>query len=43
MNIGNPGEFTIRHLAELVRARINPSQEYTLRPLPAVVPCSASR
>jgi UDP-glucuronate decarboxylase len=34
MNIGNPGEFTIRQLAELVRARINPSLEFTLRPLP---------
>jgi UDP-glucuronate decarboxylase len=34
MNIGNPGEFTIRQLAELVRDRINPSLELTLRPLP---------
>ena len=24
INIGNPGEFTIRQLAELVRAKVNP-------------------
>jgi UDP-glucuronate decarboxylase len=34
INIGNPGEFTIRQLAELVRDRINPSLELTTRPLP---------
>ena len=34
MNIGNPGEFTIRQLAELVRDRINPSLELVTRPLP---------
>lgn len=35
MNIGNPAEFTIRQLAELVRARINPTLELVCRPLPA--------
>ena len=32
INIGNPGEFTIRQLAELVHAQINPSLEMTNRP-----------
>jgi UDP-glucuronate decarboxylase len=35
MNIGNPGEFTIRQLAELVRARINPELPLIEKPLPA--------
>jgi len=35
MNIGNPGEFTIRQLAELVRARINPDLPLACKPLPA--------
>jgi UDP-glucuronate decarboxylase len=34
INIGNPGEFTIRRLAELVRDRINPGLELVTRPLP---------
>ena len=34
MNIGNPGEFTIKQLAELVRERINPSLELINKPLP---------
>ncbi|MFN9660438.1 MAG: UDP-glucuronic acid decarboxylase family protein [Cyanobacteriota bacterium] len=34
INIGNPGEFTIRQLAELVRDRINPSLNLTSLPLP---------
>jgi UDP-glucuronate decarboxylase len=34
INIGNPGEFTIRQLAELVRDCINPSLELVCRPLP---------
>ena len=34
INIGNPGEFTIRQLAELVRDRINPGLELVCRPLP---------
>ena len=34
MNIGNPGEFTIKQLAELVRDRINPNIELVYRPLP---------
>ena len=34
INIGNPGEFTIRQLAELVRDRINPSLPLTTQPLP---------
>ena len=35
INIGNPGEFTIRQLAELVRARINPELPLIEKPLPA--------
>ncbi|MFL2496512.1 MAG: UDP-glucuronic acid decarboxylase family protein [Parasynechococcus sp.] len=35
MNIGNPGEFTIRQLAELVRALINPELPLIEKPLPA--------
>ncbi len=38
INLGNPGEFTIRQLAELVRARINPELELIEQPLPAVDP-----
>ena len=34
MNLGNPGEFTIRQLAELVRERINPALEFMFEPLP---------
>ena len=34
INIGNPGEFTIRQLAEFVRAKINPSLELICKPLP---------
>ena len=34
MNIGNPDEFTIRQLAELVRARINPALLLIEKPLP---------
>jgi UDP-glucuronate decarboxylase len=34
INIGNPGEFTIRQLAELVRDRINPGLELVCLPLP---------
>ncbi|MCP9828145.1 MAG: SDR family NAD-dependent epimerase/dehydratase [Cyanobium sp.] len=34
INIGNPGEFTIRQLADLVRARINPSLPFVYLPLP---------
>jgi UDP-glucuronate decarboxylase len=34
MNIGNPGEFTIRQLAELVRDRIAPNLELICQPLP---------
>jgi UDP-glucuronate decarboxylase len=34
INIGNPSEFTIRQLAELVRSRIDPSLELVFRPLP---------
>jgi UDP-glucuronate decarboxylase len=35
INLGNPGEFTIRQLAELVRARINPELLLIEKPLPA--------
>ena len=34
MNIGNPDEFTIRQLAELVRARINPALPLIEKPMP---------
>ena len=34
MNLGNPGEFTIRQLAELVRERVNPALEFVFEPLP---------
>ena len=34
MNIGNPNEFTIRKLAELVRARINSSLPLIEKPMP---------
>ena len=34
MNIGNPDEFTIRQLAELVRERINPDLALIHKPLP---------
>ncbi len=34
INIGNPGEFTIKQLAELVRERINPKLELIYKPLP---------
>jgi UDP-glucuronate decarboxylase len=34
INLGNPAEFTIKQLAELVRDRINPNLELVYRPLP---------
>ena len=34
MNLGNPGEFTIRQLAELVRDRIDPGLPLSEQPLP---------
>jgi len=34
INIGNPNEFTIRQLAELVRDQINPNLELISKPLP---------
>ena len=34
INIGNPGEFTIRQLAERVRDRINPQLPFICEPLP---------
>jgi UDP-glucuronate decarboxylase len=34
INIGNPTEFTIRQLAELVRDKINPDLELICKPLP---------
>ena len=34
INIGNPGEFTILQLAELVRDRINPGLKIITKPLP---------
>ena len=35
INIGNPGEFTIRQLAELIRAKVNPNLPLIEQPLPA--------
>ena len=35
MNIGNPGEFTIRQLAELIREKVNPDLQLIEKPLPA--------
>ena len=34
INIGNPTEFTIRQLAEMVREMINPELELICKPLP---------
>ena len=34
VNIGNPSEFTIRQLAELVRQKIDPSLPFIYKPLP---------
>jgi UDP-glucuronate decarboxylase len=34
INIGNPGEFTIRELAELICEQINPQLALVQRPLP---------
>lgn len=34
INLGNPNEFTIRELAELVRIQINPELQLVERPLP---------
>ncbi len=34
INIGNPTEYTIRQLAELVREKINPTLELICKPLP---------
>lgn len=35
VNIGNPSEFTIYQLAELIRRKINPSLEFVYNPLPS--------
>lgn len=35
INIGNPTEFTIRELAEMVRERINPALPLISKPLPS--------
>lgn len=34
VNLGNPGEFTIAQLAELIRTRVNPSLDFVYEPLP---------
>jgi len=34
INLGNPNEFTIRQLAELVRKQINPNLNFVEKPLP---------
>ena len=35
INIGNPNEFTIRQLAELIREKINPTLSFIEKPLPS--------
>jgi UDP-glucuronate decarboxylase len=35
INIGNPGEFSMRELAELVREKVGGSSEFVLEPLPS--------
>jgi UDP-glucuronate decarboxylase len=35
VNLGNPDEFSIRQLAEMVRDKINPDLQLIHRPLPA--------
>jgi UDP-glucuronate decarboxylase len=35
INIGNPCEFTIYQLAQLIRRKINPSLEFIFKPLPS--------
>ena len=35
VNTGNPGEFTIKELAELVKQKINPSLKISYKPLPS--------
>ena len=35
INIGNPNEFTIRQLAELIREKINPGLSFIEKPLPS--------
>ena len=42
MNIWKSGEFTIRQLAELVRALINPDLQLS-KASAQTIPCSASR
>lgn len=34
VNLGNPGEYTIRELAEMVQKMVNPEVELTFKPLP---------
>ncbi|MEB3295629.1 MAG: UDP-glucuronic acid decarboxylase family protein [Synechococcales bacterium] len=34
INLGNPGEYTIRELAEMVQQMVNPSNEIIFKPLP---------
>ncbi len=34
VNIGNPNEFTILELAEIIRKKINPKLEFTFEPIP---------
>lgn len=38
INLGKPGEFTIRQLAEMVRESINPSLPFHYEPLPQADP-----
>ena len=35
INTGNPGEFTIKELADMVKAKINPNLKITYKPLPS--------
>ena len=33
-NVGNPSEFSIKELAEMIREKINPNLEFINKPLP---------
>ena len=35
INTGNPGEFTIKELADMVKEKINPNLKITYKPLPS--------
>ena len=43
INIGNPGEFSIRQLAELICSKVNPDLELIEKPLPTDDPLQNNR